>query len=86
MKKLSTGQARESFAELVNEAAYAGHRTVVTRHGKPVAAIVSIADLDALTSLRMNNAGATTAVFSATSIGDEMPQEGDAQDYRDFVD
>jgi prevent-host-death family protein len=34
------------FAEIVNEAAYADKRTVITRHGKEVAAIVPIADLN----------------------------------------
>jgi prevent-host-death family protein len=46
MRKLSAGDARERFAEIVNEAAYADKRTVITRHGKEVAAIVPITDLN----------------------------------------
>jgi prevent-host-death family protein len=45
MRKLSAGDARERFAEIVNEAAYADKRTVITRHGKEVAAVVPISDL-----------------------------------------
>lgn len=41
-------QARAELAELVNRVVYAGERVVLTRHGRPVAAIVSAADLDQL--------------------------------------
>lgn len=46
MRRMSTGDARERFSEIVNEAAYADKRTVITRHGKEVAAIVPIGDLN----------------------------------------
>lgn len=45
MRKMSTAQARESLADVVNDAAYAGTRTVITRRGKDVAAIVPVSDL-----------------------------------------
>jgi prevent-host-death family protein len=41
-------QARAEFAELVNRVVYGGERVVVTRHGKPLAALVSAADLERL--------------------------------------
>ena len=41
-------QARAQFADLVNRVVYAGERVVLTRHGKPIAALVSAADLDRL--------------------------------------
>jgi prevent-host-death family protein len=44
-------QARAEFAELINRAAYGGERIVVTRHGKPIAAFVSAADLERLRQL-----------------------------------
>jgi prevent-host-death family protein len=47
MRKLSTGDAREKFAEIVSEAAHGAKRTIITRHGKEVAAVVPIADLKA---------------------------------------
>ena len=42
-------QARIELAELVNRVAYTGEHVVLTRHGKPVAALVSIAELGRLT-------------------------------------
>jgi prevent-host-death family protein len=41
-------QARAEFADLVNRVVYGGERIVVTRHGKPIVALVSAADLDRL--------------------------------------
>lgn len=43
-------QARAEFADLVNRVAYGGERVVVTRHGKPIAALVPPSDLDRLES------------------------------------
>jgi prevent-host-death family protein len=48
MRRLSAGSARERFAEIVADAAFGEKRTVITRHGKEVAAIVPISDLDAM--------------------------------------
>lgn len=44
-------QARAEFADLVNRVVYGGERVVVTRHGKPLVALVSAADLDRLAAL-----------------------------------
>jgi prevent-host-death family protein len=41
-------QARAEFADLVNRVVYGGERVVVTRHGKPIVALVAAADLDRL--------------------------------------
>ncbi|MBB1252967.1 type II toxin-antitoxin system Phd/YefM family antitoxin [Streptomyces alkaliterrae] len=43
-------QARAELADLINRVVYGGERVVVTRHGKPLVALVSAADLDALES------------------------------------
>lgn len=40
--------ARDSFADTVNRVAYRGERIVLERHGKPVAALVSLDDLELL--------------------------------------
>lgn len=42
---VSVSEARQDFAELVNRAAYGGERVLVSRRGKPIAAIVPIADV-----------------------------------------
>ncbi|WP_305782377.1 type II toxin-antitoxin system Phd/YefM family antitoxin [Symbioplanes lichenis] len=44
-------QARAEFADLINRASYGGERIVVTRHGKPIAALISAADLERLQRL-----------------------------------
>jgi prevent-host-death family protein len=47
-RTFNTGEARENFAEIINQAAYGATRTVVCKHKKPVAAVVPIADLELL--------------------------------------
>ncbi len=48
MKTITTVAARENFAELINQASYGGRRVILTRRGKPVAALVSLHDLRTL--------------------------------------
>jgi prevent-host-death family protein len=50
-RRLSASQARASFAEALNRASFAGERTVIRRHGKDVAAVVSAEDLKILEAL-----------------------------------
>ncbi|CAL9585594.1 hypothetical protein SUDANB6_05153 [Streptomyces sp. enrichment culture] len=45
-------QARAELADLINRVVYGGERVVVTRHGKPLVALVSAADLERLEALR----------------------------------
>jgi prevent-host-death family protein len=40
--------ARAEFADMVNRVVYGGERVVVTRHGKPLVALVPAADLERL--------------------------------------
>ena len=44
----TTAEARDRFSEVVNEASYGSKRVLLTRHGKSVAAVVSVADLELL--------------------------------------
>ena len=44
-------QARAELAELINRVVYGGERVVVTRHRKPLVALVSAADLERLEEL-----------------------------------
>jgi len=46
MFEISSAEARKSFSELLNNAAYAKRRTIITKSGKPAAAIVPIEDLE----------------------------------------
>jgi len=45
---VSVSDARQDFAELVNRAAYRGERVLVSRRGRPIAAIVPIEDVEFL--------------------------------------
>jgi prevent-host-death family protein len=44
-KTLSSSQAREELPELLNRAAFGAERVIVSRRGKPLAAIIPIRDL-----------------------------------------
>ncbi len=46
--QLGLAQARTQLADLVGRVSYGGARIVLTKHGKPAAALVSIADLERL--------------------------------------
>jgi prevent-host-death family protein len=50
-RKQAAGAARERFADIINEAAYGSTRTVIERYGKPVAAVIPIADLEMLNEI-----------------------------------
>ncbi len=49
--RFSTSEARSRFAEILNEVAYGGHRILLHRHGKDVAAVVPARDLALLEAL-----------------------------------
>lgn len=51
MTELSIAEAREQFSEAINRAAYGKERIVVTRRGKPLAAIVPIEDMEAMEAI-----------------------------------
>ena len=44
-------QARAQLADLINRVVYGGEQVVLTRHGKPLVALVSAADLQRLRDL-----------------------------------
>ncbi|MDR3554026.1 MAG: type II toxin-antitoxin system Phd/YefM family antitoxin [Syntrophobacteraceae bacterium] len=48
---IPTAEARKQFSEILNRAAYAKERVVLTRRGKPLAAIVPIEDIEALEAM-----------------------------------
>jgi prevent-host-death family protein len=51
MTKVATTELRKASAEMLNRVQYRGERVIVERHGKPVAAIVSVDDLEVLEAL-----------------------------------
>jgi len=48
---LPVSMARGNFSDLLNEVLVYGGRIVLERHGKPVAALVSVGDLEVLEAL-----------------------------------
>ncbi len=51
MTRLNVSKAREELPEVVNRAAYGHERTILSRRGKDLAAVVSIDDLRLLERL-----------------------------------
>lgn len=49
--RVGTHEAKTHLSEYLNRVAYAGERVIVVRHGKPVAALVSVEDLHRLEAL-----------------------------------
>lgn len=43
--EIPVGELKAKLSELVSQSAYQGKRFIITRHNKPVAALVSIEDL-----------------------------------------
>ncbi|MFD5800640.1 type II toxin-antitoxin system Phd/YefM family antitoxin [Streptomyces sp. NPDC127020] len=65
-------QARAELADLINRVVYGGERVVVTRHGKPLVALVSAADLE-----RLEEAGEPSegqVITSVTGVRDPAAQ------------
>ncbi|MFF1445704.1 type II toxin-antitoxin system Phd/YefM family antitoxin [Streptomyces sp. NPDC058295] len=59
-------QARAELADLINRVVYGGERVVVTRHGKPLVALVSAADLERLDEL--DKAAEEPVISSVTAV------------------
>ncbi|MFD3512969.1 type II toxin-antitoxin system Phd/YefM family antitoxin [Streptomyces sp. NPDC058657] len=79
-------QARAELADLINRVVYGGERVVVTRHGKPLVALVSAADLERLEEEQQaaeeQVISSVSAIGSATSAAGERRRFGIAAEYR----
>ncbi|MEF9902412.1 type II toxin-antitoxin system Phd/YefM family antitoxin [Streptomyces sp. P9-A2] len=85
-------QARAELADLINRVVYGGERVVVTRHGKPLVALVSADDLRRLDQLHELDEGRETAgeqvistvagVHGAVSAPREQQRFGIAAEHR----
>lgn len=53
--RMSMAEAREHFADIVNDAVYKNKRTIVTSRGKGVVAIVPLIDIEVLDILEDKN-------------------------------
>ena len=89
MERVSVAEARRNLADLVAKVGFAGERVVVERHGKPLMAIISYADLLRLEALEqseerregwrlaLDEARAASAQILAERKGDYLPSSGD---------
>lgn len=79
-------QARADLAELINRVVYGGERVVVTRHGKPLVALVSAADLQRLegeeTVVEEQIVRTVSSIGSMTSAPGERRRFGIAAEHR----
>lgn len=55
--EMSVTRARAELADLVNRVAYSGEHVVLTRHGKPVAGLVSAEELEGLQARQHQESG-----------------------------
>jgi len=64
MTKISTADARNGFADIINRASFDKERIVLTRRGKNLVAIIPVEDLELLEELedRMDVAAAKAAL------------------------
>ncbi|MER5946991.1 type II toxin-antitoxin system Phd/YefM family antitoxin [Streptomyces sp. NPDC001904] len=70
-------QARAELAELINRVVYGGERVVVTRHGKPLVALVSAADLERLEE--MEPQAEEPVISSVSRVGTLSSAPGERQ-------
>jgi prevent-host-death family protein len=56
MERVSVAEARRNLAELITRVGFGGKRVVIERHGKPVLALISYADLLRLQALEESEA------------------------------
>ncbi len=77
MPSISTVEARERFAEVVNRAAFGQERIVLTRRGKALAAVVPIEDLEWMQELedRLDVEEALAALKEAEEEGGTVSWE-----------
>jgi prevent-host-death family protein len=69
---VSATEARSELSDLISRAQYSEERTILTRHDKPVAALVSMEDLKALRKLE----DATDVARARESIEDARKHGG----------
>lgn len=73
MPRVSVTEAKKSFSEFLNRAAFGQERIVITSHKKPKAAVVSIEDLRRLE--RLEDAFAAVEALEAHEAGDTLDWE-----------
>ncbi|WP_030565896.1 type II toxin-antitoxin system Phd/YefM family antitoxin [Streptomyces aureocirculatus] len=68
-------QARAELADLINRVVYGSERVVVTRHGKPLVALVSADDLRRLDEIDRAEAAGAEAADAASGTADTAEEQ-----------
>ncbi len=66
MTGLPASEVRANFADMLNRVAYGEERVIISRHAKPIAALVPIADVERLAELEKRAARDVAPEPSAT--------------------
>jgi prevent-host-death family protein len=78
MARLNVSKAREEFPDVVNRAAYGKERTIVSRRGKDLAAVIPMEDLRLLERLaqdEMDRIDMEAAHAALAEPGENIPLE-----------
>ena len=78
---VSAGDFRRDLSDIINRAHYGSERVIVARHGQPLAALISVADLEALEALE--DAADVRAAHEA-HLEAEADPEGGYVDWNDL--
>ncbi len=74
MREIPISNIREDFADTVRRVEYRSERIMLTRHGKPAAALVSVADLELLELLE-DRADLELVRVALTESDERIPYE-----------
>ncbi len=74
MREIPISNIREDFADTVRRVEYQSERIMLTRHGKPAAALVSVADLELLELLE-DRADLELVRVALTESDERIPYE-----------
>ena len=74
LNKITTADARQKFSDIINRVAFGDDSFVLTRRGKPIAALVSIKELELLQELE-NKLDIEDAWKAKNEPGDPIPWE-----------
>lgn len=72
MRQVNLAKAKNCLSEFVSRAAYAGEHIIITKRGKPFAAIISIEDLELLRKVQAGSP--EEGLFGAVGMAPELEE------------
>ncbi|MCL4465876.1 MAG: type II toxin-antitoxin system Phd/YefM family antitoxin [Chloroflexi bacterium] len=75
-RRVGTHDAKTHLSEYLSRVAYAGERVVLERHGKPMAALISISDLQRLEALDAGQPGTEEEAVREAVFRRDLEQPG----------